>query len=163
LLDTERRKPGGTSYTILPKARLIFGEVPAASQQIIQAEEPARAGAVFSIHGARAQVRMEGNMSDPRFTDPRYSQSQLSDRVGQRIDTAGGTWGWVAGLVVIALIAIFLIAGGKGVSNTTASNAPPPVGGAPVRNDTPKFGGTTGMGSPSQIPARPPATNGSGQ
>ena len=101
-------------------------------------------------------------MSDPRYTDPRYSQSQLSDPVGRHIDAAGGTWGWVAGLVVIALIAIFLIAGGKGVNNSTASNVSPPVGGAPVRNDTPKFGGTTGMGGPPQIPARSPA-NGSGE
>ena len=53
-------------------------------------------------------------MSDPRYTDPRYSQSQLSDPVGRRSDNAGGTWGWIAGIVVIALIAIFLIAGGNG-------------------------------------------------
>ena len=54
---------------------------------------------------------MEGDMSDPRYTDPRYGNS-LSDPVSRRSDV-GGTWGWVAGIVVIALIAVFLIAGGQ--------------------------------------------------
>jgi len=92
-------------------------------------------------------------MSDPRYTDPRYSQSQFSDPVGRRSDGAG-TWGWVAGITVIALIAIFLIAGGKSVSNNSASNSAPTM--AIPHGPTPS---TTGMGgpSPTTTPVNPPA------
>lgn len=94
-------------------------------------------------------------MSDPRFTDPRYSTSQLSDPVGRRTDS-GGTWGWIAGIVVIALIALFLIVGGK--NTNTASNTspvPPPGATAPMpRGPAPS---TTGMGSPSQFPSTAPS------
>jgi len=97
-------------------------------------------------------------MSDPRYTDPRYGNS-LSDPVGRRSDSAG-VWGWIAGIVVVALIAIFLIAGGKSVNNNTASNSPPTAGstapGAIPHGPAPS---TTGMGGPSQFPASPSANN----
>ncbi len=103
-------------------------------------------------------------MSDPLNTDPRYSYSKFSDSVGRRENNVAGTWGWIAGIAVIALIAIFLIAGGRGVSDNTASNAPPATtttGSAP-RNVTPGPG-TTGMGTPMQprapAPTTPPASN----
>lgn len=88
-------------------------------------------------------------MSDPRYTDPRYGNSPLSDPVNRRRDS-GGTWGWIAGLVVIALIAIFLIAGGHGVNNNTATLPP----GAPG-STAPQT--TTGMGGPGQFPTHAPA------
>jgi hypothetical protein len=92
-------------------------------------------------------------MSDPRFTDPRYSNSQLSDPVGRRDDNVGGVWGWVAGIAVIALIAFFLIAGGKNVNDNTASNSPgastPPAASTMPRGPAPS---TTGMGAPTQTP-----------
>jgi len=87
-------------------------------------------------------------MSDPRYTDPRYTDSRLSDPVGRRDDSVGGTWGWVAGIVVIALIAFFLIAGGKGVNNNAASNNSPPA--AASRMPSGPAPSTTGMGGPSQ-------------
>jgi hypothetical protein len=48
-------------------------------------------------------------MTDPRFTDPRYSDPpysdpQLFDPVLPRDDGVGGTWGWLAGIMVVALI-----------------------------------------------------------
>jgi len=97
-------------------------------------------------------------MSDPRYTDPRYS-NQLSDPVGRRNDAVGSTWGWIAGIVVIALIAFFLIAGGKGVNNNTASNsATSPTATSPMAS-RPAPRTTTGMGGPSHFPAAtPPAT-----
>jgi len=98
-------------------------------------------------------------MSDPRFTDQRYSNSQLSDPVGRRDDGVGGMWGWVAGIAVIALIAFFLIAGGKNVTDNTASNSPaastPPAASTMPRGPAPS---TTGMGGPTQTP-QPAAPN----
>ena len=56
-------------------------------------------------------------MSDPRY-DPR-----LSDPVMRRPDSVGGMWSWIAGVAVLVLIAIILIAGWN--SNTrTATNGP---------------------------------------
>jgi hypothetical protein len=97
-------------------------------------------------------------MSDPRYSDQHYSNSQLSDPVGRYDSNIGGVWGWVAGILVVALIAFFLIAGGHSINN--ASNSPAAPGATtPMRNVTPQ--GTTGMGSPQQFhtPA-PPATGG---
>jgi len=79
--------------------------------------------------------------------------------VGRRSDGAG-VWGWIAGIVVIALIAIFLIAGSKNVNNTTSNTSSPPasttgMSGTP-RGPAPS---TTGMGSPSQFPAPPANPN----
>jgi hypothetical protein len=113
---------------------------------------------------------MEGDMSDPLNTDPRYSYSRFGDSVGRRDNNVAGTWGWIAGIAVIALIAIFLIAGGKGVSDNTANSTAPvsTTGSAPPRNVTPGPG-TTGMGTPLQprstpvpAPTTPPAS-GNGQ
>ena len=68
-------------------------------------------------------------MSDPRY-DPR-----LSDPVMRRPDSVGGMWSWIAGVAVLVLIAIILIAGWN--SNTrTATNGPAATTGsatAPVR------------------------------
>ncbi len=73
--------------------------------------------------------------------------------MNRRSDDVGGTWGWVAGIVVIALIAVFLIAGGHGLKNDTASLPPGAPGStAPAHPST-----TTGMGSPVQFPAHRPA------
>lgn len=77
-------------------------------------------------------------MSDPHYTDPR-----LSDPVVRRSEAAGGAWGWIAGIAVLVLIALIIVAGVNSSSNT-ASNNPSPAA-------------TTGSGSTS-----PPATTGSG-
>ncbi len=69
-------------------------------------------------------------MTDPR-NDPR-----LSDPVSRRPDSVGGMWGWIAGIAVLVLIAIILIAGWN--SNThTASTVPSATTGsatAPIPN-----------------------------
>jgi hypothetical protein len=82
-------------------------------------------------------------MSDPRF------DQRLSDPVERRPDTSGGMWGWIAGIAVVVLIAIILIAGWNS-NPTTASNTPSTTtGSAP-------------MSSPmSPRPATPPSTTGS--
>ncbi len=76
-------------------------------------------------------------MTDPR-NDPR-----LSDPVTRRPDSVGGMWGWIAGIAVLVLIAIILIAGWNSPTNT-AVNAPQPAG-------------TVGSGtsSPTATPTKP--------
>lgn len=88
-------------------------------------------------------------MSDPRFTDPRFNDASNTDpRLADpvlRQEPAGGIWGWVAGLAVLALIAFIVVAGWN--SDHTAANNPstnPPV--------------TTG----SNAPRAPASTTGSG-
>lgn len=84
-------------------------------------------------------------MSDPRFTDPRNTDPRVSDPVLRRDDSAGGIWGWVAGLAVLALIAFIVIAGWNNSGGNSANSGQNP---APV---------TTGS-----TPLSPPSTTGSG-
>jgi hypothetical protein len=94
-------------------------------------------------------------MSDPRFTDPR-----LSDPVLRRDEGVGGTWGWIAGLAVLALIAFVMIAGWNGNSNTANNTSPPATTGTATGNINPPS--TTGSGTMSPQPLTPaPARNGS--
>ena len=76
------------------------------------------------------------------MSDPRYEQ-RLSDPVERRPDTSGGMWGWIAGIAVVVLIAIILIAGWNSNQNT-ASNSP---------------SATTGS-APMSSPMSPPSTTG---
>ena len=88
-------------------------------------------------------------MSDPRF------EQRLSDPVERRPDTSGGMWGWVAGIAVVVLIAIILIAGWNS-NQTTASNTPSATtGSAPM--SSPMTPSTTGS-APRPAPMTPPAT-----
>ena len=88
-------------------------------------------------------------MSDPRYTDPR-----MSDPVNRYDNSIGGMWGWIAGIVVVALVAFFLIAGGHSVDKNTASNGPPAATTGSV-GGTRSAPTTTGQGSTSPLPARP--------
>ncbi len=92
-------------------------------------------------------------MSDPRNTDPRYSDPRLSDPVLRGGEAVGGTWGWIAGVVVVALIALLVISGIER-NNHTASNGPSPVttGSAPRPASPPS---TTGSGATSPQPVMP--------
>jgi len=76
------------------------------------------------------------------MTDPRYDP-RLSDPVTRRPDSVGGMWSWIAGVAVLVLIAIILIAGWNSTSHT-ASNAPP---------------ATTGSATAPVTPATPPAAH----
>jgi hypothetical protein len=89
-------------------------------------------------------------MSDPRFTDPRNTDPRLSDPVLRQEEPAGGIWGWVAGLAVLALIAFIVVAGWNSDQATTANSNSPPV--------------TTGANAPATAPrnVNPPSTTGSG-
>jgi hypothetical protein len=94
-------------------------------------------------------------MSDPRFTDPR-----LSDPVLRRDEGVGGTWGWIAGLAVLALIAFLMIAGWNSNPNTANNSSPPATTGTATRNISPP--GTTGSGTMSPQPLSPaPSRSGS--
>ena len=89
------------------------------------------------------------------MSDPRYEE-RLSDPVNRRPDTDGGMWGWIAGIAVVVLIAIILIAGWNSNKNT-ASNAPSPAattGSATAPISPPRS--TTGSG-PSASPMTPSA------
>jgi len=100
-------------------------------------------------------------MTDPRFTDPRFSESQLSDPVLRRDKESNGTWGWIAGLAVLVLIAFVFIAGWHNSRTNTASNIAPPMAAGstsnsgPMRNVMPPS--TTGSGSLSPMAPSPPA------
>jgi hypothetical protein len=92
--------------------------------------------------------------TDPRYSDPRYSDPQLFDPVLPRDDGVGGTWGWFAGIVVVALIAFLVIAGMNGNSNTASDN-PSPAATVPGNMSPPS---TTGSGALSPRPPMPAPT-----
>ncbi|MEJ2377829.1 MAG: hypothetical protein P8Y71_21375 [Pseudolabrys sp.] len=76
-------------------------------------------------------------MTDPR-NDPRTSEP--ADR---RPDSVGGMWGWIAGIAVLVLIAIILIAGWNSPTNT-AVNTPAPAGTVGSATTPPPPAATTG-------------------
>jgi hypothetical protein len=90
----------------------------------------------FEVLASKEEV-----MTDPRFTDP------PPDPMLRRDDSLSDTWGWIAGLAVLALIAFVLIAGWNSSSNT-ASNGTSPM--------------TTGSSAPPPMRLSPPTTTGSG-
>jgi hypothetical protein len=93
-------------------------------------------------------------MSDPRYTDPRFS-----DPVTRRDDSVGGMWGWIAGLAVVALVVFLLIAGWNSNSQTASKNPSPATSSSAVHPATPPS--TTGQGSTSLRPLAPaPSKNG---
>ena len=75
------------------------------------------------------------------MTDPR-SDPRPSDPATRRPNSVGGTWGWIAGIAVLVLIAIILIAGWNSPTNTALDERQP--------------AGTVGSGA--TAPAAPPAT-----
>ena len=87
-------------------------------------------------------------MSDPRYTDPR-----LSDPVLRRDEPVGGTWGWIAGIAVVALIAFLVVAGWNSNSNTASNSASPAATGSVTRHTSPPT--TTGSGALSPKPLAP--------
>lgn len=95
-------------------------------------------------------------MTDPRFTDPRYSDPRLSDPVLRRDESAGGMWGWIAGVAVILLIGFLIIAGAN--NKNTAQNGSPAATTSSMNRSVPAPS-TTGSGSTSPKPVAPaPAT-----
>jgi hypothetical protein len=95
---------------------------------------------------------MEETMTDPRYTDPNNPLSRYD------MMSANAAWGWLAGIAVLALVVVFLLAGsGNENTQTAGSNVSPPAttgsaapNSAPMRNVTPTR------------PATPPSTTGSG-
>jgi hypothetical protein len=110
-------------------------------------------------------------MTDPRYTDPRNQDPLIVSNTSIRSESAGGIWGWLAGLAVLALIAFAVVAGWNSGPTDTAANNPAtssapatPGSGAPMRNVTPPSTTGSGASSPMTDPARPsapPAGNGS--
>jgi len=90
-------------------------------------------------------------MNDPRYTDPR-----LIDPVLRHDEPVGGKWGWIAGIAVVALIAVLVIAGVNSHSNTASNNASPATTGSAMRPMSPPS--TTGSGSTSPRPLMPAPT-----
>lgn len=72
-------------------------------------------------------------MTDPR-NDPR-----LSDPVIRRPDSVGGLWSWVAGVAVLVLIAIILVAGWNS-NKHTATTAPSATTGSATAPISPPAG-----------------------
>lgn len=86
-------------------------------------------------------------MTNPR-NDPR-----LSEPAARRPDGVGGIWGWIAGIAVLVLIAIILIAGWNSPTNT-ALDAPQPAGTVGSGTTTPPPAATTGA-APASHPMKP--------
>ena len=99
-------------------------------------------------------------MSDPRYRDPRLDpppiqEDEIRSQRLNELESSNAMWGWVAGAVVLALVLMFVFTRGQ-VSDTTASNMPPPaatIGSAPPQNTAP---------SAAQAPKPEPSTTGSG-
>ena len=89
-------------------------------------------------------------MTDPRLTDPRLSDPVLRDD-----EKIGGTWAWIAGLCILALIAFVVVAGCNSDRQSASNNpsAPMSTSSAPPRNAMPPS--TTGSGSTSPQPLAP--------
>jgi len=94
----------------------------------------------------------EDAMTDPRFTDPRYSDPQLSDPVIRRDETAGGMWGWIAGVAVLILIGFLIVAGWNNNGTTANNGSSPPAASTASRPTAPS---TTGSGASSPQPFTP--------
>ena len=88
-------------------------------------------------------------MSDPRYTDPRFS-----DPVLRRDDSAGGVWGWIAGLAAVALVVFLVIAGMNHNTSTAGNNPAGSTGSIATHPATPPS--TTGQGSAAPRPLAPP-------
>ena len=86
------------------------------------------------------------------MSDPRYTDQQLSDPVLRRDEAVSGTWGWIAGAAVLALIAFLVIAGWNSNSNTASNGASPATTGSTTGMTPPS---TTGSGSTSPRPLGP--------
>ncbi len=88
-------------------------------------------------------------MTDPRQTDPRYSDRP--DPIPSS-DENSGVWGWVAGLAILALIAFVVVAGWNSEKNTASTSGPS----APVTANAPRSPpSTTGAGSTAPQPMKP--------
>src|SRR5215813_15258883 len=105
------------------------------------------AGGFLSFETTRS-VTNEGGwpMTDPRLNDP---DPRLSDPVMRRDETAGGMWGWIAGVAVLLLIGFLIIAGWNNNSNTASTGSSPT---ATTGSTAPS---TTGSGSTSPKPMAP--------
>jgi hypothetical protein len=87
-------------------------------------------------------------MTDPRFTDPR------NDPV-IRDEPIDGTWGWIAGLAVLALIAFVVIAGWNSNPNTASNGSAPMTTSSSPMRPSPLPSTTTGSGTTSPQPSAP--------
>lgn len=98
-------------------------------------------------------------MSDPRFRDtrldpPPIQEDEIRAQRLNELDSSNAMWGWVAGAVVLALVMMFVFTRGQ-ISDTTASNVPPPA--------TIGSGSTKAPAPPvAQAPKPEPSTTGSG-
>ena len=86
-------------------------------------------------------------MTDPRYTGPRQSDPVLS-----RDEAAGGVWGWVAGLAILALIAFVVIAGWNSDKNSASNTGTMPSSTAQRTMHGPS---TTGSGATAPQPTTP--------
>ena len=89
------------------------------------------------------------------MTDPR-NDLRPSDPLTRRSDGSAGMWGWIAGVAVLVLIAIILIAGWNNDTRTASNTLVPraAITGSATAPKTP-LATTTGS-APMSHPATPP-------
>src|SRR5690242_19601740 len=68
-------------------------------------------------------------MTDPRYIDPNRDP-HFSDPVLRRDSRVDRTWGWIAGIAVVVLIAFIVIAGWNSNTNTASTTSPTTTGSA---------------------------------
>jgi hypothetical protein len=93
-------------------------------------------------------------MSDPRNTDPRYSDPPLVNTSLPSERGNGAMWGWAAGIAVVILIAFILAAGWNSNPQTAGKLPPATTGSGAATQSAPPPATTAPRPAPSTAPAK---------
>jgi hypothetical protein len=100
---------------------------------------------------------------DPNYRDPARSDYRDDPNLATSSDSwSTATWGWIAGIAVVALVLIFAFSGGRDADRTATDTAvPPSTTGQRIAPPAPSSGLNTdapAMNRPAPMaPATPPA------
>jgi hypothetical protein len=106
------------------------------------------------IEGAVNQEEPMTDFRDPNYRDPARPGYRDPDMPAESGSWSGATWGWIAGIALVALVLIFAFSSGRdGDRLARDSNAPPATTG---QRSTPPAAPSTGMNpAPSTNPSAP--------
>src|SRR3954452_10221178 len=94
---------------------------------------------------------------DPNYRDPARPGYRDPDMPVESGSWSGATWGWIAGIALVALVLIFAFSGGRDANQTAPDSSTPPT--TPGQRSAPPAAPSTGMSTdaPSSRPAPAPA------